>query len=69
MTLYELDGGGFPFGGDDRVTTLRFGNVSVPVNCGNDDWHCSGVSRWISSRSNRNASGRLRISLRTGSGV
>ena len=69
MTLYELDAGGFPFGGDDKVTTLRFGNVSVPVNCGNDDWHCSGVSRWISSRRNSNASGQLRIGLRTGSGV
>jgi len=64
MSLYELDAGGFPFGGDDFVTTLRFGNISIPIRC-SSDWTCTGTSRWRSSRSNSNASARIRISLRT----
>ena len=64
MKLYELDAGGFPFGGDDFVTRLRFGNVSVPISC-DGDWHCTGVSPWKSSIPNSNGSARLRIDIRT----
>ena len=64
MDLYELDDGGIFGGGDDYVTTLKFGNVSVPISC-SDDWNCSGRSRWRSSRSNSNASARLRIRVTT----
>ena len=64
MDLYELDGGGIFGGGDDYVTTLKFGKVSVPISC-SADWNCSGRSRWRSSRSNSNASARLRIRVTT----
>ena len=42
MKLYELDAGGFPCGGDDFVTKLRFGTVRVPITC-QDSWRCSGT--------------------------
>ena len=64
MDLYELDAGGFPVGGDDYVTTLSFGNISVPIDCPTD-WRCSGKSGWKSSYSDDNGSARIRISIST----
>ena len=45
LGLYEMDRGG-----DDHVTTLRYGTVNFPVNC-SDAWNCSGQTAWLSQLS------------------
>ena len=33
MHLYELDAGGIFGGADDKITTLRYGDIHVPISC------------------------------------
>ena len=47
MKLYELDGGGIFFGGDDWVTTLLYSGINIPVTC-TGPWACTGWSAAVS---------------------
>ena len=45
MRLYELD-----WDGDEKVATLKYGDVDVPLSC-SSTWTCEGNSGWMSENS------------------
>ena len=64
MRLWELDAGPWWFGEDDKVTTLRYGSVSIPVTCSGYS-NCTGESAWRSATRNSKVAADVRLTLST----
>ncbi len=61
MSVHELD---WP-DEDDHITTIRYGDVRVPIEC-SGAWRCRGQSSWYSPRSGNSAvTANISVKIRT----